>query len=91
MEGCSINRSVSGKRSVEVTGRTFKEGAVLKIGDQSPKKVKFRGEVTTGANVSFTRIIGTGKFKCNMFPGDITVQTPGVAASAAFRCSAACN
>jgi hypothetical protein len=91
VEGCSINRSGSGKRSVEVTGRNFKDGATLKIGDQSPKKLKFRGEVTTGSNVSFTRIIGTGKIKCNMFPGDIVVQNIGAAASAPFRCSAACQ
>ena len=91
VEGCSINRSASGKRSLEVTGRNFKEGATMTIGGQSPKKLKFKGEVQAGSNISFTRIIGTGKVKCSMVPGSIIVTNPGAAASAPFTCSAACN
>jgi hypothetical protein len=91
VEGCSINRSASGKRSIEVIGKNFKEGAVLKIGDKSPKKLKFKGEVVTGSNISFTRIIGSGGVKCSMLPGRIVVTNPGAAASAPFTCNTACN
>jgi hypothetical protein len=91
VEGCSINRSASGKRSIEVTGRNFKNDAVLKIGDKSPKKLKFKGEVQTGSNISFTKIIGSGGFKCSMLSGAITVQNPGAAVSAPFTCNAACQ
>jgi hypothetical protein len=91
VEGCSINRSASGKRSIIVTGKNFREGALMTIGGQSPKKLKFKGEVQTGANLFFTRIIGSGKVKCNMIPGDILVTNPGAATSPPFRCSAVCN
>jgi hypothetical protein len=91
VEGCAINRAASGKRTLEVTGRNFREGATMTIGGQSPKKLKFKNQVVTGSNVSFTRIIGTGKIKCNMVPGAIIVTNPGAAASAPFTCSTACN
>ena len=63
----------------------------MTIGGQSPKKLKFKGEVQTGSNISFTRIIGSGKVKCSMVPGQIIVTNPGAAASAPFQCNTACN
>jgi hypothetical protein len=91
VESCSINRSASGKRSIEVRGQNFREGALMTIGGQSPKKLKFKGEVQTGSNISFTRIIGSGKVNCSMVPGTVLVTNLGAPASAPFTCSASCQ
>jgi hypothetical protein len=90
VSGCSITRSASGKRSVVVTGENFKEGATMLIGEKSPNKLKFKGQVTTGSNVTFTRLVGTGGISCSLFPGNIVVKNPGdTRGSAPFRCDPA--
>lgn len=92
ISGCSITRSATGKRSIVINGENFKTGATVVIGDKSPNKLKFKGQVQTGSNVTFTRLVGTGGISCSLFPGNIVVTNPGdTRGSAPFRCDPGCQ
>jgi hypothetical protein len=87
VNGCRLDRSATGKFTLQVTGSNIKPGATLTISGGAPKKLKFK-DLQTSTN-TFNRVVAVGQL-CNKLPGDIIITNPGARASAPFRCNASC-
>jgi IPT/TIG domain len=88
VNGCVLGRTSAGGFILTVTGSNFKNGASVKVGGQTPKKVKFQ-DLDSGSN-TFRRLKLKGHF-CSGLPGNIVVTNPdGGPASQPFLCNESC-
>ncbi|HYP30208.1 MAG TPA: hypothetical protein VE262_26115 [Blastocatellia bacterium] len=87
VNGCRLDRSATGKFTLQVTGSNIRPSATLTINGSAPRKLKFK-DLQSGTN-TFNRIVAIGRL-CALLPGDIVVTNPGARASAPFRCNQAC-
>jgi hypothetical protein len=85
---CEVDRTASGSFVLTITGTHFTQDASVTVGGGAPKKLKISG-AEVGAT-TFNTITAKGKF-CGNLPGQIVVQNPGEAASAAFQCTQQCQ
>ena len=89
IDQCTLNRSSSGSVSLTVVGRNIRAGATVTVGGITPKKIKFRDEVSPGQGI-FTRLLLKKKL-CGGLPGDIVITNPGAPPSAPLRCNSSCE
>jgi hypothetical protein len=87
VNGCRLDRSATGKFTLQVTGSNIRPSATLTINGNPPRKLKFK-DLQSGTN-TFNRIVAIGRL-CALLPGDIVITNPGARASAPFRCNQAC-
>jgi hypothetical protein len=88
ISGATLQRTASGTWELVVTGRNFRQGAGVTVGNRTPKKIKF-SEVEAGSN-TFTRLKAKGKF-CSGLPGAVVITNPGARSSEPFQVNGTCN
>ena len=83
------DRAAAGKLSLTINGTNFSGEARVDVNGGEPKKKKFKLQVTSGSNVSFGRIVVSGKLSCTS-RSLIKVINPGDISSAVFQLDATC-
>ena len=86
---CDLRRTASGSFRLSVYGSNIKAGAAVTVGGVTPKKVKFKDEVSPGQGV-FTRVNLKGGI-CDGLPGPIRITNPGAPPSEPFQCASSCQ
>jgi hypothetical protein len=92
VNGCSLSRDSTGVFALEIVGRNIKRNSTIKVGTQTPKKIKFR-DLDPANDGSFSRItVKKNICKSGGLPANITILNPGPNAivSNAFFCNATC-
>ncbi len=89
VEQCTLNRTDAGTFTLTVAGRGIRQDAAITVGGVTPKKTKFKNEVSPGV---FTKAVLKGRF-CTGLPGDIVIVNPGPGAkpSQPFGCNQSCS
>ncbi|HEX5736673.1 MAG TPA: hypothetical protein VF131_27830 [Blastocatellia bacterium] len=85
ISSCDLKRSQAGVYSLVLIGR-FKQGASVRIGGVSPKKVKLKD--STGPD-TFGKMVIKGRV-CDNLPAAIVVTNDGIP-TAPFQCAASCR
>jgi hypothetical protein len=88
LTGCTVERTAAGGFNLIVTGTNIRQGALVTINGQTPRKIKFKG-AQVGAG--FTRLVIKGGGACSLLPGPIVVTNPGQPPSAALNCTGSCS
>jgi hypothetical protein len=88
---CSLDRDSTGTFALDVIGTNIKAGALVTVGGQSPKKIKFK-DLVAGSSNTFTRVTLKKGGLCSRLPGAIVITNPGPTggASQPFQCAERC-
>lgn len=85
---CRLERTDTGVFILTISGRRFKQNALVTVGGVIPKKMKFKEADPLEPN-TFQTIIAKGRF-CDGLPGVILVANPGELSSQPFQCNMRC-
>jgi hypothetical protein len=86
---CRLERDPSGVFSLNITGTKFRQGGTLRIGNSTPKKLKYK-DFDSDDN-AFHRIVAKGRL-CKLLPGVIVYTGQGLEPSSLpFFCGERCD
>jgi hypothetical protein len=86
---CRLERSETGVFILTISGRRFKQNALVSVGGVVPKKLKFKEADPFEPN-TYHMVIAKGRF-CGSLPGVIVVANPGELPSQPFQCNMRCT